>query len=59
MEKEINERRAHEKNGWVMLFVVLLMIVGGFVLFSFGAIYVNDIPAMVALMPVGMVMVFA
>lgn len=59
MEKEINERRAHEKNGWAMLFVVLLMIVGGFVLFSFGAIYANDIPAMVALMPVGLVLVFA
>ena len=53
MEKEINERAAHEKNGWVMLAVVLLMIVGGIVMFAFGAINVNDIPAFAALMVAG------
>ena len=53
MEREINERAAHEKNGWVMLAVVLLMIVGGIVMFAFGAINVNDIPAFAALMVAG------
>ena len=40
-----------------MLAVVLLMIAGGIVMFVFGAIYVNDIPAFAALM-VGGIVVF-
>lgn len=54
MEHEVNERPAREKNGWVMLFVVLFLIVGGIALFSVGAVYVNDIPLMAIAMVAGM-----
>ena len=37
MEKEVNERLAKAKNGWVMLALVLLMMVGGIALFSVSA----------------------
>lgn len=59
MSKEIDERPAREKNGWVMLFVVILVIIAGFAAFSVGAIYVNEVPAMAVLLPFGIVMVFA
>ena len=55
MEKEINEKRAREKNGWVMLAVEILLIAAGIAMFAFGAIYVNDIPAFAVLMVGGMV----
>ena len=42
MEKEVNERLAKAKNGWVMLALVLLMMVGGIALFSVSATRVND-----------------
>ena len=59
MEKEINERPAREKNGWAMLAVVLLMIVGGIAMFAVGAMYVNDIPAFAALMVAGILVFIA
>ena len=55
MEKEIDEKRAREKNGWVMLAVEILLIAAGIAMFAFGAIYVNDIPAFAVLMVGGMV----
>ena len=42
MEKEVNERLAKAKNGWVMLALVLLMMVGGIALFSVSSTRVND-----------------
>ena len=55
MEKEIDENRATEKTGWVMLAVEILLIAAGIAMFAFGAIYVNDIPAFAVLMVGGMV----
>ncbi len=58
MEREIKELPAREKNGWAMLAVVLLMIAGGIAAFSVGAIYVDGIPAMAAVMAAGMIVFF-
>ena len=55
MEKEIDEKRAREKNGWVMLAVEFLLIAVGIAMFAFGAVYVNSIPAFAVLMIGGMV----
>ena len=38
MEKEINEKRAREKNGWVMLAVEILLIAAGIAMFAVSAI---------------------
>ncbi len=56
MEHEIAERPAREKNGWVMLFVVLLVIIGGLALFCVGAVYVNDVPGFAYGMVAGMLL---
>ena len=56
MEHEIAERPAREKNGWVMLFVVLLVIIGGLALFCVGAVYVNDVPGLAYGMVAGMLL---
>lgn len=58
MEKEINEKRAREKNGWVMLVVVLLVMIGGIAMFAVGAVYTDQIPALVAIMVLGIVLFF-
>ena len=56
MEHEIAERPAREKNGWVMLFVVRLVIIGGLALFCVGAVYVNDVPGFAYGMVAGMLL---
>ena len=58
MEKEINEKRAREKNGWVMLVVVLLVMIGGIAMFAVGAVYTDQIPALAAIMVLGIVLFF-
>ncbi len=58
MDKEFNEKPAREKNGWAMLVLTLIMIVGGLAMFSVGTIYMNDMPAMAALVAVGLVLFF-
>ena len=58
MDKEFNEKPAREKNGWAMLVLTLIMIVGGLAMFSVGTIYMNDMPAMAALVAVGFVLFF-
>lgn len=58
MEKEINEKRAREKNGWVMLVVVLIVMIGGIAMFAVGAVYTDQIPALVAIMVLGIVLFF-
>lgn len=59
MEREFSERPAREKNGWVMLVVLLLLVAAGITMFAFGAIYVNDIPAFAVLMVAGMLLLIA
>lgn len=58
MEKEINEKRAREKNGWVMLVVVLLVMIGGIAMFAVGAVYTDQIPVLAAIMVLGIVLFF-
>ena len=57
--REVDERPAREKNGWVMLVVVLLMIAAGIAMFSVGAVYVDDVPLLAVVMVVGMFVVIA
>ena len=54
MQNEVTERTAHEKNGWAMLAIVLLLLAGGIVMFVIGAISMNDEGSYVAMMVAGM-----
>lgn len=54
MQNEVTERTAHEKNGWAMLAIVLLLLAGGIVMFVIGAISMNDESSYVAMMVAGM-----
>ena len=54
MNQEINERHAREKNGWVMLAVILLMVVAGVAMFAVGSIYVDANPVLAIVMVAGM-----
>ena len=53
MDKEFNEKPAREKNGWAMLVLTLIMIVGGLAMFSVGTIYMNICPRWRRLLPSG------
>ncbi len=54
MQNEVTERTAHEKNGWAMLAIVLLLLAGGIAMFVIGAISMNDESSYVAMMVAGM-----
>ena len=54
MQNKVTERTAHEKNGWAMLAIVLLLLAGGIVMFVIGAISMNDEGSYVAMMVAGM-----
>ncbi len=59
MEREVEERRAKAANGWVMLFIVLLIMFGGIALFCVATVYLDEYPALAAGMVIGMLMFIA
>ena len=54
--KEVEEKSAREKNGWVMLFVVLVLIAASVALIATGAAKGGLNPSYAALVPVGIVL---
>ena len=54
--KEVEEKSAREKNGWVMLFVVLVLIAASVALIATGAAKGGLNPSYAALAPVGIVL---
>jgi len=58
MEKELNERQAHEINGWIMVFVELVLLIGGIVLAVVGGnVFADEVGF--ALIAVGVVFILA
>ncbi len=61
MENQIDEKRAHEKNGWIMLALVLVLLVAGVALFVVGISAQSDheeVQPLFALFFVGLVLFF-
>ncbi len=52
---EITERSAHEKSGWMMLAIIILLILCSVGLFATGAAFLDEHPAFVVLMVAGVV----
>ena len=59
LEHSVDERGAHEKNGWAMLFVVIFMSVLGLVAFIAGLSFVEEFTAFGALIFVGVMLFVA
>ncbi len=52
----VDERPARIKSGWMMLFILLFMVIASVALVILGGVFSEEIPAMIAFVPIGAVL---